>query len=134
MINVRPLLYHIGRRGATLAFLAEVDVLQYQTLRSSLPFGLTAAQVYAPMVHLAPLRAWAGVWLMAGLACAVAVLWIPFRPYAFFIAAGTKTAWGLAYLDGWHNGTQPRGLMGAAVWLTFAGLVLVDSGWRENRR
>lgn len=134
MINFRPVLYHIGRRGAVLAFLAEVDLLLFQSLHAPLPYGLTRAQVYAPFLRFAPLNVWAYVWLLAGLFCAVAVLWIPLRPWAFCLTAAIKTGWGLAYLSAWATGTLPRGFMSAAVWLTFAALVLLISGWREGGR
>lgn len=134
MINLRPALKYIGRRGAFLAFLAEIDILLYQSLHAALPFGLRPAQVYAPFLRYAPLSVWAAFWLFTGLTCAAAIAWLPLRPWAFMLAAALKTAWGLTYLDAWATGTLPRGYMQAAVWLTFAGVILIVSGWREGGR
>jgi hypothetical protein len=132
ILLVRRLRRHIGRRGAFLLFLAELDVIIALSLRLPLPYGLSPAQVYGLFAKVAPLDVWSDMFYGVALACTVAALWHPARPLAFPLAAALKTLWGLLYIVAWLSGAMGRGYLSAAIWLTFASVVLIVSSWPEE--
>lgn len=132
--RVRKVLHHIGRQGAFLGFLAILDLTVGYALRQPLPPGLTYHNVYQPFVDLMPLSLWAAWWFATSGVVAVAAVWQGLRPVAFFAAALLKTGWAIGYLIGWgeHLPFFTRGYQTAAIWLAFAAVVLIVSGWQEN--
>ena len=136
MRHLRRLGCHIGRRGAFLLFLALLDVIVALSLTRPLPFGLTYPVVYGPMLEIAPINWWAGWWLLTGVLVGTAAAWHRIQPYAFGAAALIKTAWASCYVIGWVEGlpAYSRGYQTAAIFLAFAAVVLIVSGWRENGR
>lgn len=132
--QVAGLIRHIGRRGAFLLFLALLDAVIGYSLRAPLPYGLTTRQVYGTFVQIMPIGAWAEAWNTTGLVLLVAAFWRRLRPVAFALAAMLKTAWASVYLYGWVSGDplMVRGYLQASIWLSFAVMILLVSGWREN--
>lgn len=128
----RRLRLHLGRRGAFLLFLTELDAIIGTSLRLPLPFGLRPEQVYGLFATVAPITVWSDAFFTVGLICALAALWHPARPFAFPLAAAIKTLWGLLYIIAWIAGDMGRGYLSAAIWLTFAGVVLIVSSWPEE--
>jgi hypothetical protein len=115
-------------------FLAGLDAVLAYSLIAPLPYGLSAATVYRPFVAVMPLALWAVCWWTVSVVCAVAAVWHRVQPQAFSAAAMIKTVWAIAYLWGWLGGDLPRGYLQAVIWLAFAGLVVLVSGWQENPR
>jgi hypothetical protein len=115
----------VGRRGATLLFLALLDLLY--------PLGLAgqAPAARAGYELIAPWQAWAGLWAATGLVCLVQAFARRDR-IAFTAAVGIKLAWGSTSLAAWAVGMSPRGWLAAVIWLSFAGLIAVDSTWSEH--
>ncbi|SRR6266705_3088201 len=126
----------VGRRGAFLVFLALLDLVLGYGLTQPLPLGLKPRTIYGPMMDLAPIRWWAIWWVLTGLLCLVGALADRVQTAAFVGAAVIKTAWACCYLVGWreHLPAFNRGWQSAAIFGAFAGVVLLISGWQENRR
>lgn len=120
-------IHRLGRRGAALLFFAGLDgVIAWSLLSPDTP--LAASYAYAATV--APLWAWGTLWGVCAGACAVNAFRRVDR-VGFGAAMGVKALWGLLLAGGSLTGHIPRGLIGAAVWLTFAAFVLLLSTWPE---
>jgi len=125
---------HVGRRGAFLLFLGLLDLVAAYALTITPPFGLPPRLIYQPFVVIAPLVVWAWAWAVTGIAALTAAVWPRARPPVFALAAFLKVAWASGYVIGWLGGyaAYSRGYQTAAIWLAFAGIVLLVSGWRER--
>lgn len=115
----------VGRRGATLLFLALLDVLY--------PIGLAGQQSAARAGYelIAPWQVWAALWGLTGLLC-LGQAFVRRDRVAFSAAVAIKVAWGSIGLASWLVGVNPRGWLTALVWLAFAGLIAVISTWGEE--
>ncbi len=128
----RACLHRIGRRGASLLFLALLDaVFAYSLI--SLPLEAQQSPSWAFLLRLLPLNAWAAMWGGVGVLCAVQAFMLTDR-LAFAAASLLKVLWGSVYLLGWAFGEIPRGWVFAAVWFGFAAFVQNIAGWREPPR
>lgn len=114
----------IGRRGAFLLFLALLD------------FGYGYSLISVPVQQrtldlLLPWPLWGIIWAFVGVACLVNAFrsrdWI-----AFTLAAAIKGVWGLVMVRAWIYGQEPRGWVGAIIFLSFAFTVVVISSWPEE--
>jgi hypothetical protein len=120
---IRWAAHHAGRRGAFLAFLAILDL--------AYGYGLLVASAPQRFIDLLlPYQAWGAIWIAAGLVCASGVFARADR-LQFAVAATLKGAWGLLYLDIWLIQGLPRGWVSVVIWLAFALVVLLVSGWPE---
>lgn len=124
------LLRRVGRRGASLLFLALLDVVY--------AFSLAWPQAESErnpsvlyIADLAPLWMWAGLWLSVGVVC-LAGAFARHDRWAFTVAVGLKLLWGCTYLFGWLVGGLDRGWVAAVVWLGFAALFYLISTWPEG--
>ncbi len=126
--------HRVGRRGAYLMFLAALDIVTGFALLARLPPGLTQAILYEPFERIMPLKVWAAWWVAAGVLAGVASLLHPARPLAFGVAACLKVGWALGYFIGWVEQLPffVRGYQTSILWLGFASITLIISGWREN--
>jgi hypothetical protein len=126
----------VGRRGAFLLFLTILDVTLAYSVSQPLPLGLSAALFYKPFIAIMPLAWWSLWWLGTGVLCAVAAFIPKIRPSVFGFAALIKAGWAGGYLLGWANNypAYSRGYQTAAIFGSFALIVLLVSGWRENSR
>jgi hypothetical protein len=133
---IRKALQHLGRQGAFLLFLALLDVTIGYAMRQQPPLGLTSEQVYHPFVDIMPLPLWVAWWFATAALVATAALWHPLKPAAFGCAALLKSGWAMGYVVGWaeHLPLFVRGYQSATIWAAFAALVVLVSGWQENRR
>lgn len=133
---VDRLVRHIGRRGAYLLFLSLIDLVLGYALIQPLPLGLSRQAVYQPFVEIMPLPAWVLCWFVTAALTALAALWHRARPAVFGAAALLKTGWGAGYLAGWlgHYPLYTRGYQTASIFVAFALMTLLISGWRENGR
>lgn len=115
----------IGRRGVTLLFLALVDLLY--------PIGLAGSPAAARAGYelLMPWRWWAVLWAATGLLCLVEAF-VRWDRVAYMAATAMKLAWGSSALAAWVVGVNPRGWLGALVWMAFGGLIAVISTWPEE--
>jgi hypothetical protein len=121
----------IGRRGASLAFFALVDLIYASALAWAPP--QTAQGSYAFLGTILPLWAWAVPWALVGLLCALQTFSSEDRP-AFTAASALSVGWSVLHLTGWMVGVIPRGFVTAAVWAGFAAFVQVIAGWPEVSR
>lgn len=127
----RRLLVCIGRRGATLLFLALVDLVFAYALLKIGPRDVEASPSFRFAASVAPLPLWAALWAGVGVVCTVQAFQRVDR-FAFAAASLIKVAWCLVQALGWLLGEIPRGYLGSVVWLGFAGFIQVIAGWREN--
>jgi hypothetical protein len=126
-----PLLARVGRRGASLLFLALVDIVYAYSLYDVTPESRSNPGLVF-LAALLPLTVWAAAWTAVGLVCAVYAFARADR-LAFAAASLLKVLWGTLYLLGWALGVVPRGYVAAVLFLGFAGFVQVIAGWMENR-
>lgn len=122
-------LQRIGRRGASLLFLALLDLVYAASLLGAPP-ETRASPGIAFLVLLLPLPVWALIWGAVGVLCLIQAF-LPTDRLAFSTASLLKVAWGTVYLLGWALGDVPRGYVTATIWLGFAAWVAIISGWRE---
>lgn len=127
----RWLLLRIGRRGAFLGFLALLDGVLASSLVEPLPYNLTTRQVYGHFIDLAPIEVWATAWAMTGGLCLLGAGWKAARPAAFAFSALLKYTWSAVYIWSWLDKTMPNAYRPAAVWGTFAAVVLIVASWPE---
>lgn len=121
----------IGRRGASLAFFALVDLIYAYALAWA-PLQ-TAQGSYAFLGTILPLWAWAVPWAVVGVLCAFQAVSAEDR-VAFAAASALSVGWSVLHLTGWMVGAIPRGFVTAAVWAGFAAFVQVIAGWAEPVR
>lgn len=127
---ISRLVHRVGRRGASLLFLALLDLV-YALSLLAVPPETRATAGFVFLVSVLPIQAWTAAWATVGLICAMqAFAW--HDRVAFAAASSLKVVWGMVYLLGWALGDIPRGYVSAVIWLAFAGFVQVIAGWREN--
>jgi len=118
---------HVGRRGAALLFLAEVDVFYAASLAwPSAATARTPTNRYYDTIL--PLDVWAGLWLIVGVVCMIHA----FRHHdrvGFIAAIGIKTMWAFFAIIGVITAGVP--VSTPAIWISFAGFVWLVSGWRD---
>jgi fatty acid desaturase len=122
----------LGRRGAIL--------ISYGTVWSLYGFAqITSPQPdqrgLKPLLEVAPLAVWGGLWVATGLVAVVAA-WLPQGlDWAGFLALPAMVLpWMGSYAAAWVTGDFPRGWVAALVWGVIAVPVLVVAGWREPPR
>lgn len=122
-------LRRIGRRGASLAFVG----LVCQAVAASLAFppGVPHSTPHYAVLHsIAPLGVWALAWSVTGTLCLVQMFLRSDR-VAFAMATALLLLYGLVYLLSTFTGDNPRGWVGAAVWLAFGGWIALIATWPE---
>ncbi|MGR6913289.1 PAS domain S-box protein [[Actinomadura] parvosata] len=122
-------LHRIGRRGASLAFVG----LLCLAIAASLAFPPAAPRMapnYAALAAVAPLGVWALAWCATGALCLVQMFLRSDR-IAFAAATALLLLYGLVYLISTFTGDNPRGWVGAAVWLAFGGWIALIATWPE---
>src|SRR5215213_10409504 len=128
-LGFRRLLSHIGRRGAFLLFLAEVDLIY--ALGMLFPTSLSLSYPTTRfLMQVSPLWVWGLLWLVVGIICLI----FAFREkdaIAYAAAMFLKVLWGLTFLLGWIFTGVERGYQSSAVWLTFAAICLLIATWPE---
>ena len=120
--GVRWLIRRAGRRGASLAFLAMVDV--------AYGYSLLVAPALRAADLLLPRTAWAWIWLAAGGLCLTDML-ARWDRVQFTGSAMLMLAWAGINADGWIVHGAPLGWVSAVVWLAFAAFILVIGSWPE---
>jgi hypothetical protein len=114
----------IGRRGAFLTFLALLDLSYGYSLLAS-PALIKAFNL------LLPYQAWAGAWLTSGVICATGIFSSRDR-IQFSAAAFLKASWAFVMVRVWLYQHSPLGWVSVAIWLAFAAIIVLVSGWHEN--
>jgi hypothetical protein len=130
--RLRALRTRIGRRGASLLFLALLDVVYGAGLAYIQDLGRVAA-TYRFIADVAPLEVWAAAWFLVAAICLVQAFAIRDQ-LAFGAAVALKVTWGGVTLLGWLLHNVPRGYVSATIWLAFAGWLFIISGWTEVPR
>lgn len=120
----------VSRRGYALLFFAQIG----------LAFGYSLAAPQNPpsasskfAASIMPLWAWATLWIGTALIC-IGYAFTRADKLAFSLMMGTVTAWGLVNLGGFITGQNPRGWVGAAVFLGLASFVYIISSWPDLPR
>lgn len=124
------LLRRIGRRGTILLILAFIDFAYGASLIGPSSEALSTASVRW-REHFAPTWAWGGAWLLVGAILLVSAF-MKHDVIGYVAAISLKIIWGLVTLASWILGNVPRGWIGAIIWLVFAAMVGVISGWPES--
>lgn len=128
--SMRRMARRVGRRGASLLFLALLHGVYAASLLVAPP-ETKASPPFLFLIQLLPLAVWATAWGCVGLLCLIqAFMRVDLQ--AFTAASLLLVAWGVVHLLGWAYGQIPRGYVSAAVWLAFAAFVQVIAGWREH--
>lgn len=123
---------HVGRRGRVLLFFGSLDLVYAVSLTAPDAESRRTA-FFTWLADIAPLWVWAIAWGGVGAVC----VWQAFcrRDQAGYAAAvSLNVFWGLVSAAGWLFGGVERGYVSAAVWLGLAALVMVISGWPEERK
>jgi hypothetical protein len=129
---VTRILHRVGRRGASLLFLALLDLV-YSVSLFALPAESRANPTFLFLIRLMPIWVWAAIWGAVGVACLVQAFMYSDR-IAFAAASALKICFGLVYLLGFAVGEVPRGYVSAGIWLAFGGWVMIISTWPEAGR
>lgn len=122
--------HRIGRRGASLLFLALLDAVYGAGLAFLGSVG-RANPTYQFIGKVAPLETWATVWWLVGAVCLTQAFMLRDQ-VAFGLAVCLKLTWGGLTLLGWMLHDLPRGYVSAAIWLAFGGWLFIISGWSEE--
>jgi hypothetical protein len=122
------LTHRVGRRGGVLLFLGFLDAVYGLSLARP-PRELSTTSLYVYVGHVAPLWAWALAWVGVGLICLVTAF-LQRDSVAFSSAIALVSVWGIVNLFAWFAHVE-RAYAGAAVWLAFAGFILILAGWPE---
>lgn len=113
-----------GNRGKFLGFLAMLDLIYGYSL-------ITLPVFYRDIDLLLPVSVWAWIWIASGVNCLTGAF-ISDDRLPFAVASLVKTFWGMLYAYLWLSSSPvPRPWASAAIWLTFAGIVIMISGWPE---
>ena len=122
----------LGRRGASLGWFGVLDL---SFALSMFDPGQQAQLRQTPsyrIILLIDLRIWAVLWLAVGLLCLLQA-WMTDDRLAF--TAQITLLWIWAMFTILAVGPQaPRAIIGAIIWTTFGGFVLILSGWPEAPR
>ncbi|GAA2208560.1 hypothetical protein GCM10009850_040180 [Nonomuraea monospora] len=127
--DLTRLLHRIGRRGASLGFVGLLCLAIAASLAFP-PAEQRAATGYTVLAAIAPLDVWALAWCATGALCLVQMFLRSDR-IAFAAATALLLLYGLVYLISTFNGDNPRGWVGAAVWLAFGGWIALIATWPE---
>jgi hypothetical protein len=132
-LAVARLRQRLGRRGAFLGGMGVMWLLYGYGLLVE-PVVSTAS--YRLLLHVMPMDAWAVAWIAAG-SIALVCAWgrPPFDWPGFAALYLTAVPWGLSSLMSWQPlGDNPRGWIGAAIWVALGGAISTVVGWPEPPR
>ncbi|MCG5214533.1 hypothetical protein [Streptosporangium sp. KLBMP 9127] len=124
------LAHRIGRRGASLLFVALVSTVVALSLMSP-PREVLATAGYLVLDAILPLRVWAAIWLLTAVLC-VGQAFVRSDRIAFACASAMMVAWSLIYIVGAFTGVNPRGWVLGGVWLAFGAWLTLISTWAED--
>jgi hypothetical protein len=124
------IVHRVGRRGAALLFFAFLDAIYCHGLLFP-PAAVRASPTYVWLASIAPLWGWAAMWGGVGAACLVFAFRRRDQP-AYAAAMALKILWAGVNLGGWLWAGLDRAYLAAAIWVGFAGLLAVLSGWPET--
>lgn len=123
----------LGRRGALLSLFGALYLLYGYGLLAE---PLVSTVSFELVLRLWSLHTWGWLWVAAG-AAAVCCAWLPAgRDWLGFAALyPMATAWGLSSFVSWlTRDDNPRGWVGAAIWVVLGGVITVGAGWPEPGR
>lgn len=120
-------LRHIGRRGASLLFVAFIGIVLALSLLAPSP-----AQV-STLGQVVPLKLWAVAWSVTAALCVFQAFRRNDR-LAFAVAVAMFTSWAMQYIVAWVSGVTERGYLAAAVYIAFGGWLAVIATWPEALR
>lgn len=128
--SVRRLRRQLGRRGAFLTCLGALWLLYGYGLVIE-PLVNTVSQRF--LLHFWSIEVWGWLWIGAGCTAVVCAWLRQGWDWPGFIASYVLAVpWGLASLMSWKPyGDNPRGWIGAAVWVALGGLIATVIGWAE---
>jgi hypothetical protein len=119
----------LGHRGGVLLILGLFDVIYGWSLAS--PAGLKLAPGTVDWLQeFAPVWLWGCLWIIIGFVL-IGAAWTVRDMVGYTCAIGIKVAWGLVTIASWAVGDVSRGWATGSIWLAFASMVAVISGWPE---
>ncbi|MET8765875.1 hypothetical protein [Streptomyces sp. NPDC004658] len=129
----RRLRQQLGRRGALLTMKGTIATLYGYAQIGQPPANRAGLSL---LLKAAPLEAWGGAWVAAGV-IALVCAWLPPRmDWPGFLAVwGITAPWSMSYLVAWWPlGEYPRGWVPALIFGAFGAVCLVAIGWQEAPR
>lgn len=128
--RVRRLAIRVGRRGASLLFVGGLSLIIALSLLR-VPPELRSQPAYQVLANIMPLPWWGVLWALACVLCLVQAFMRSDR-MAFALASWLMFAYGIAYGIGSVTGDNPRGWVGAGVWVAFGCWITLISTWQET--
>lgn len=119
----------VGHRGASLLFLALVDVVYCYRLLFPSERDLTSPWLRF-LAGIVPLWVWAALWGVVGLLC-LSRSWRRRDSGAFAFAIGIKVLWTLLALGAGVTGSVEQWYVNAVIFGGFAGFVAIIASWPE---
>lgn len=122
----------LGRRGSVLLVLGLYDLVQGWALLNPTQAGVTSGSAAAAAWrdHYAPGWFWGSLWVLAG-AVLLVQMFMRRDMVGYSCAIAIKVLYGLNSIMSWAFGGVSRAWLLGLVWLAFAGMVAVISGWPE---
>lgn len=120
----------LGRRGSVLLVLGLFDVTNGWALLTLPPY-LQQGAAAEWREHYAPSWLWGSLWLVVGVVLLVQMFQRR-DMVAYSAAIGIKVLYALNAIASWAFGGVLRGWLSGLIWLAFAGMVYVISGWPEE--
>jgi fatty acid desaturase len=122
----------LGYRGSFLLTLAVLDLLYGWSLINPSPEQLRSS-AYEFRSHLLPTEAFGMVWIVVGIVLAMQA-WIQKDRVGFTLAIAIKMVWAFIAFASFATGKVDQGWVSCAIWLIFAAMTIVVSGWPEPIR
>jgi hypothetical protein len=133
MFNLRFLSRsRFGRRGSILLILGVFDMIFGWSISSPTTEQATSAATVWRQ-HYLPLWVWGGGWIVVGIFL-IFQAFLRHDALGYSLAICQKVIWGLVGITSWMFGGVDRGWVSGIVWLVFATMIGIISGWSEPPR
>jgi hypothetical protein len=124
---------HLRRRGASLVALGLLDLGVAWALWTLDDYAAIVRTNYSGQTAFLPLSVWAIVWLVVGVVDLIQAFARRDDRIAFVLSAGVKFCWAIGYVIGLTFYDLQRAWLSVILYSTLGVLVLIISGWQENR-
>lgn len=115
--------YHVGHRGAVLAFLVMLDLLY--------GYSMNTEPGYLAWVDLGlSIHTWSLIWIAVGVILLTGIS-AKRDKFHYTIAVMLKVFWSAVFFRTWLTGGYDRGWVVGLIWGGFAALLFIISSWPE---